>query len=168
MYPVAGVQDVFVVLPSAEEAHLDVRAADAEGFLAVHRVPQRGAGVFLRPYTGEAAGVFQAHVEGAECQNSGQAPVGGSVDLSVTAVEIVLAVRTASIVRIGAAGHAELVRVVATYVLHSDSVFVSLAGEAALNVIDAATGRRLPQQTVLEAVSYTHLRAHETVLDLVC
>src|ERR1019366_9257163 len=143
MYPVAGVQDVFVVLPSAEEAHLDVRAADAESFLAVHRVPQRDAGVFLGPDTGEAAGVFQAHVEGTKCQNSGQAPVNGPVDFCVAAEEVVLAVRTAGIVRIGAAGHAELVRVVATYVLHSDAVFVGLAGEAALNVIDAATGRRL-------------------------
>src|SRR5664280_2909871 len=147
MYPVAGVQDVFVVLPSAEEAHLDVRAADAECFLAIHRVPQRGAGVFLGPDTGEAAGVFQADVEGAKCQNSGQATVGGSVDLSVTAVEIVLAVRAAGIVGVGAAGHAELVWVIAAYVLHSDSVFVGLAGEAALNMIDAATGRRLTQQT---------------------
>src|SRR5664280_1657825 len=150
VYPVAGVQDVFVVAPSAEEADFNVRAADAEGLLAIHGVPEGRARVFLGPDTGEAAGIFQSDVQGAKRQNSGQAPVGGSVDLSVTAVEVILAVRTAGIVRVGAARHAELVRVVATYVLHGDAVFVGLPGEAALNVIDAATGRRLTQQTVLE------------------
>ena len=33
---------------------------------------------------------------------------------------------------------------------------------------DGGVGRRGHQQEEPEAVSYTHLRAHETVLDLVC
>ena len=147
VYPVLGLQDVLVVAPAAEEAHFDVRAADAEGFLAVHGVPERGAGVLLGPYAGQSAGVFIAHVERAERQDSGHAPVHGSVDLGVTAVEIVLAVWTAGVVRIGAARHAELVRVVAAHVLHGHAVFQRLAAEAALNVIDAATGRRQTEQT---------------------
>ena len=38
----------------------------------------------------------------------------------------------------------------------------------AIKVLHAGTGDRARQQRLLQAVSYTHLRAHETVLDLVC
>ena len=40
-----------------------------------------------------------------------------------------------------------------------------------LNVAEAARQLQMPRSTLvsqLKAVSYTHLRAHETVLDLVC
>ena len=35
-------------------------------------------------------------------------------------------------------------------------------------LLDARLGRRIEVGTAADAVSYTHLRAHETVLDLVC
>ena len=47
----------------------------------------------------------------------------GSVHLGVSTVEIVLTVRAAGVVRVGAAGHAELVGVVAAGVLHGNAVF---------------------------------------------
>src|SRR5262249_43562249 len=133
---------VLVVAPAAEEACLDVRAADAEGLLAVHRIPERGAGVLLGPYTSQSTGVLQTHVQGAKRHDSSHAPLHGAVDLGVTAVEIVLAVRTAGVVRVGAAGHAELVRVVAAHVLHGQAVLQRLPAEAALNAIDPANRRR--------------------------
>ena len=46
-------------------------------------------------------------------------------------------------------------------VITRDNVTVKVNAVVFWRVID-------PQRAVLEAVSYTHLRAHETVLDLVC
>src|SRR5713226_2184693 len=62
LHPVAGVHDVLVETPTAEEAHFDVRAADAKGLLAIHRVPEGGARVLLGPHTRQPAGVFQPHI----------------------------------------------------------------------------------------------------------
>src|SRR5271165_6237882 len=138
MYPVAGIQDVFIEIPATEEAHFDVRAADAEGFLAIHGVPEGFASVLLGPDSGQSAWVFQANVQGAKRQNSGHALVESSVDLGVTAVKIVVAVRTAGVVRVRAARHAELVRVVAADVLHGNAIFQGLAAIAALDVVDTA------------------------------
>ena len=91
-------------------------------------------------------GILQAHIKRAKRHHTGHAPVDGSVNLRVTTVEIVLAVRTAGIVRIGAAGHAEFVRIVAAHVLHGDAVFQRLAAIAALNLIDPANCRRHTEQ----------------------
>ena len=55
-----------------------------------------------------------------------------------SAEEVVLAVRAGGVVRVGAAGHAELVRVVAARVLHSDAVLQRLAHVAARDAVDAA------------------------------
>ena len=101
---------------------------------------QSEARVFSSAQTpGQSARISKRTSNRAKRHNSSHTPVDGSVDLSVTAVEIVLAVGTAGVVRVGAAGHAELVRVVAAHVLHGDAVFQCLAGKASLNVIDAAT-----------------------------
>src|ERR1019366_3378707 len=153
MHPVTGVQRVLVVAPAAEEADFDVRAADAEGFLAIHGVPDGGAGVFLGPDSGQSGRILQANVNRAKRHNAGHAPVNGSVDLSVTAVEIVLAVQAAGVVRIGAGSHAQFVRVVAAHVLHGDAVFQCLAGKASLNVIDPANGRWRTEQAGEELVA---------------
>ena len=148
MHPVPGVQDVLVVAPAAEEAHLDVRAADAEGLLAIHRVPDGGASVFLGPHAGQSAGVLQAHIQMVPSHDPSHAPFDGSIDLRVATEEIVLAVRTAGVVRVGATGHAELVRVVAARVLHGDAVFQRLAGDSCRDVIDAANVGRQTEQAV--------------------
>src|SRR5208283_3625901 len=101
MHPVLCLEDVLVVAPASEEANFDVRAADTESLLAIHCIEQRGSGVLLGPHARQAARVFIAHVEGSEGQNSGHAPLDGTIDLGVTAVKIVLAVWTAGIVRVG-------------------------------------------------------------------
>ena len=147
MHPVAGVQDVFVVVPTAEEAHFDVGAAYAEGFLAVHGIPQRGTRVLFGPYAGESAGVLEANVESAKRQHARHAPINRAVDLRVATEEIVVAVRAAGIVRVGAAGHAELIWVVTAHVLHGEAVFQRLAAIAALNLVNAANIRREAQKT---------------------
>src|SRR5208337_1754432 len=138
MNPVTGVQDIFVVATTAKEAYFDVRTADAKRFLAIHGVPDGFARIFLGPDSGQSAGILQANVQGAKRQNSGHALIDSPIDLGVATVEIFMAVRTACVVRIGAAGHAELVRVVAADVLHGDAIFQCLAAIAALDVIDTA------------------------------
>ena len=135
-----------------------MRAADAEGLLAVHRVEDRGPRVLLRPHAGQPAGILQPHVHGPADEHAGEAPLERPIRIGVHAVEVVLAVRAAGIVRVGAAGHAELVRVVAAGVLHRDAVLVCLAGVAARDVVDAAdVGRKA--EDCLE-----HLVARELVV----
>src|SRR5439155_18514977 len=85
--------------------------------------------------------------------DAGKAVFDGSVDLAVTTIIVVLTVRTASIVRVGAAGHAELVRVVATHVLHGDAVFQRLAAKTAVNVIHSADIRRKTQQIAIKLIT---------------
>jgi hypothetical protein len=153
LHPVTGVHDVLAVTPAAEEAHLDVRTADAEGLLAVHRVPDRGSRVLLGPHAGQSAGVLQAHVHGAADEHTGEAPCYRPVRIGVETVEIVLAVRAAAVVRIRAPGHAELVRVVAADVLHGDAVLVRLAPAAACDVVDAADVGRQTEDGLIELVA---------------
>ena len=59
------------------------------------------------------AGVFQTHTHGAADEDAGGAPLDAAVRVGVKAVEIVLAVWAAGVVRVGAARHAEVVGVVA-------------------------------------------------------
>src|SRR5208283_1442007 len=138
MYPVLRVQKVVVVTPSAKEAHLNMRSADAERFLAIHCVPDGSACIFLGPHSGQSSRILQAHINGVSQHDPSQAPLNGSVRLSVSTIEIILAVRAAGVVRVGATRHAELVRVVAARVLHCDAIFQGLPGEAAVNVVNAA------------------------------
>ena len=158
LHPVAGVQDVLVVAPAPEEANLDVRAADAERLLAVHRVEDRGPRVLLRPHAGQPAGVLEAHVHRAADEHAGETPLERAVRIGVKAEEVVLAVRAAGVVRVGAAGHAELVRVVAADVLHGDAVLVRLARVAARDVVDAADVGRKAEECL------EHLVARELVV----
>ncbi len=153
LHPVAGVQDVLVVAPAAEEAHLDARAADTEGLLAIHRVPEGGPGILLRPHAGQAAGVLQAHVHGAADQDAGEAPVDRPVRVGVQAEEVVLPVRAAGVVGVGPARHAELVRVVATHVLHGEAVLERLAREAAHDVVDAPDVGRKAEDGLIQLVA---------------
>src|SRR5271165_2909243 len=67
--------------------------------------------------------------------------------------EVVLAVRAAGVVRVGARGHAELVGVVAAGVLPGYAVFVGLAGKTSLNVINAADFRRKTEQATEHLVA---------------
>ena len=108
MHPVLRVENILVVAPTAEEAHLNVNAAGTEGFLAIHGVPDGFASVLFRPYAGQSAGVLQANVNSAKRHNPGHAPFDSSVDLGVTAIEIVLAVRAAGVVGVGTGCHADL------------------------------------------------------------
>src|SRR5437899_2029990 len=52
MHPILRVENVLVKSPAAKESDFDMRSADAEGFLAIHRIPKRLTSVFLSPYTG--------------------------------------------------------------------------------------------------------------------
>src|SRR5208283_5204516 len=147
VHPVLRVEDLLVESPTAEKAYLDVRPANAKSLLAIHRLPKGFPRVFFGPYTGQAARIFQTHVQGAKRQNSSHAPVDGAVDLGVTAVEVVMAVRAAGIVRVGAACHTELVRVVSPHVLHGNAVFQCLAAVAALNLVDLPNSRAQSEQS---------------------
>ena len=138
MHPILGVQNVLAVAPATEEAHLDVRAAHAEGFLAVHGIEDRGARVLLGPYTGQSTRIFEADVEGAKGHHTGQPAFDRAVDLSMPAKEVVLAIRTPGVVGVGAARHAELVGVVAADVLQGEAVFERLASEASGDAIHAS------------------------------
>src|SRR5208337_397165 len=98
LHPIAGVDDVLVEAPPAEKAHLDVRAADAEGLLAIHGVPDGSACVLLCPHSGQPAGVFQANVHGAADENASKTPFDRTVGIGMKAEEIVLPVRAGAIV----------------------------------------------------------------------
>src|SRR6516225_3419644 len=145
-HPVRALQNVRGVSPAAEEAHLNMRAANAEGFLAIHGVPEGSSSVLLGPYTGQPAGVFQAYIDGVAQHHSEHPPLEGSVKLDVPPIEIVLTVGTTGVVRVGTSSHAELVGVVAADVLHGDAVFQGLPRETAGDVINAAIFWRKAQE----------------------
>src|SRR5208283_1105603 len=98
MHPVLRVEEVVVVAPTAKEAYFDVRAADAEGFLAVHGVPDRSPRIFLGPDTGQSSRVLQANINGASQHDPSQAALNGSVRVAVQAIKIVLAIGAAGVV----------------------------------------------------------------------
>lgn len=85
-----------------------MRPADSEGFLAIHRVPEGGARILLRPYAGQPAGIFQAHIHGAADQDAGEAALDRTVGVGMQAEEIVLAIGAGAVVAVGPAGHANL------------------------------------------------------------
>ena len=99
------------------------------------------------------AGVFQTHVHGAADEDAGKAPFDRPVRVGVKAVEIVLAVRAAGVVRVGAARHAELVGVVAADILHRDAVLQRLAGKAAGDVLHAAHVGREAEEGLIHLVA---------------
>ena len=63
-------------------------------------------------------------------QDAGKAPVRAVPSAGRDHQEVVLTVRAAGVVRVGAARHTELVRVVAAGVLHGDAVFQRLAAQS--------------------------------------
>jgi hypothetical protein len=130
-----------------------VGAADAEGLLAVHGVPERGAGVLLRPHAGEPAGILQAHVHGAADEDAGEAALERPIRVGVKAVVVVLPVRAARVVRVGAARHAQLVRIVAADILHRDAVLQRLAGVAAHDVVHATHRGRKTEDGLIQLVA---------------
>ena len=70
----------------------------------------------------------------------------GAVFVRVPAVEVLLTIRAGAVVRIGAASHAKLVRVIAAGVLHRDTVLQGLARVAANNLVDTPGLRGQSQQ----------------------
>src|SRR5271165_6941556 len=138
MHPIFCVESFMVVIPTAKEAHFNVRAADTKGFLAIHGVPDGSASVFLGPDTRQSARILEANVQCAKRQNSGHALIDCPIDLGVTTVEVLMTVGAAGVVRVGTAGHAELVWIVAAHILHGYSVFQRLPAIAALDVIDTS------------------------------
>src|SRR5262249_13225350 len=66
LHPILLGEEAGAVIPSSEEAHLDAGTARAEGFLAVHRVPDRRTRVLLSPHAGEPRRVLETHVQTAE------------------------------------------------------------------------------------------------------
>ena len=48
------------------------------------------------------------------------------------------------------------------------SIYLSLTGSLPYTALELSRLLHLPRTTIYDPVSYTHLRAHETVLDLVC
>ena len=142
-----------LIPPAAEEPHFNVRAANTEGFLAIHCVPDGFAGVLLGPHAGQSGRVLQTHVHRATRQDPGKAVFDGSVDLAVTTIEVVVTVRTAGVVRVGGGPNTELVWVVAPDILHSDAVFQRLAAKTAVNVIHSADIRRKTQQIAIKLIT---------------
>src|SRR5262245_10173343 len=100
----------FGIVPAAEKAHFDVRSADREGLLALHRVEDRLARVLLRPHAGQAGGSLEPWVGTGE-QLARHALFYGAVECGVASEEVVLAIRHAGVVRVGGCPEAELVRV---------------------------------------------------------
>ena len=142
-----------IVPPTTEETHLDVRAADAEGFLAVHRVPKGGARILLGPHSRQPAGVLQAHVHGAADEHAGKAALNRAVCIGVKAEEIVLAIGAAGVVQVRSTGHAEFVRVVTAHILHGDAVLQCLPPEAARDVVDAADFSRQSKDGLIQLIA---------------
>jgi hypothetical protein len=54
---------ILVIVPAAKKSQLDPRSAGGKGFLALHRLEQRGAGVLLGPHPGQPRRVLEPDIE---------------------------------------------------------------------------------------------------------
>ena len=142
LHPVVGVHDI-LLKPHPPKKRTLMRGPLTPKVSLRYIASQREARVFSSAHTPVSPPGFSRRTSMVPASKSPARRRRPSRRHSVSAEEIVLAVRTAGVVRVRAASHAKLVRVVAASILHGDAVFQGLTPETAVNAIDC--GRRWPE-----------------------